>query len=58
MEEERFDPYKFTGVILIAMILTWMLFRNENASNNYSQTNDSKTLQESKLNNEIFAQAS
>ena len=53
MEEERFDPYKFTGVILIAMILTWMLFRNENASNNYSQTNDSKTLQESKLNNEI-----
>ena len=30
MEEEKFDPYKFIGIILIALILTWMLFRNEN----------------------------
>ena len=30
MEEKQFDPYQFIGFILIAMILTWMLFRNQN----------------------------
>tara|TARA_Y100001970_G_scaffold260990_1_gene343630 strand:- start:5271 stop:7109 length:1839 start_codon:yes stop_codon:yes gene_type:complete len=30
MEEKKFDPYQFTGVFLIALILTWMLFNNEN----------------------------
>ena len=32
MEEEQFDPYKFIGIILIALILTWMLFRTENTN--------------------------
>ena len=32
MEEKKFDPYQFIGFILIAMILTWMLFRNENSN--------------------------
>ena len=29
MEERRFDPYQFIGFILIAMILTWMLYVNK-----------------------------
>ncbi|MBU79398.1 MAG: membrane protein insertase YidC [Flavobacteriales bacterium] len=32
MEEKQFDPYQFIGFILIAMILTWMLFKNQNTS--------------------------
>ena len=28
MEEKKFDPYQFIGFILIALILTWMLYRN------------------------------
>lgn len=28
MEEKRFDPYQFIGFILIALILTWMLYVN------------------------------
>ena len=28
MEEKRFDPYQFIGFILIALILTWMLYFN------------------------------
>jgi len=28
MEEKRFDPYQFIGFILIALILTWMLYEN------------------------------
>ena len=29
MEERRFDPYQFVGFVLIAMILTWMLYVNK-----------------------------
>lgn len=29
MEEKRFDPYQFIGFVLIAMILTWMLYVNQ-----------------------------
>ena len=29
MEERKFDPYQFIGFILIAMILTWMLYQNQ-----------------------------
>ena len=29
MEERRFDPYQFIGFVLIAMILTWMLYVNQ-----------------------------
>lgn len=43
MEEEKFDPYKFIGVILIAMILTWMLFRNESVSTQNIQSVESNT---------------
>ncbi len=28
MEERKFDPYQFIGFVLIALILTWMLYRN------------------------------
>ena len=28
MEEKKFDPYQFIGFILIALILTWMLYSN------------------------------
>ena len=28
MEEKKFDPYQFIGFVLIALILTWMLYRN------------------------------
>jgi len=28
MEEKKFDPYQFIGFMLIALILTWMLYRN------------------------------
>ena len=28
MEDKKFDPYQFIGFILIALILTWMLYRN------------------------------
>ena len=48
MEEEKFDPYKFIGVILIAMILTWMLFRNESVSTQNIQSvesNKNKSLE-------------
>jgi len=43
MEEEKFDPYKFIGVILIAMILTWMLFRNESVTTQNIQSIESST---------------
>ena len=29
MEEKKFDPYQFIGFVLIAMILTWMLYQNQ-----------------------------
>ena len=41
MEEKKFDPYQFIGFILIAMILTWMLFRNENSNIQNSNQSDS-----------------
>ncbi len=41
MEEKKFDPYQFIGFILIAMILTWMLFRNENSNILNSNQSDS-----------------
>ena len=42
MEERKFDPYQFIGFILIALILTWMLYRNgpqdETTSNKVVET--------------------
>ena len=29
MDEKKFDPYQFIGFILIALILTWMLYNNQ-----------------------------
>ena len=29
MEERKFDPYQFIGFVLIAMILTWMMYQNQ-----------------------------
>ncbi|MGB1807242.1 MAG: hypothetical protein ACPHL7_08335 [Flavobacteriaceae bacterium] len=29
MEEKKFDPYQFIGFVLIAVILTWMLYQNQ-----------------------------
>jgi len=45
MEEKRFDPYQFIGFILIALILTWMLYRNN--PENYSPEKNKVTNIES-----------
>jgi len=37
MEEKKFDPYQFIGFILIALILTWMLYRNAPEENQAAQ---------------------
>ena len=41
MEEKRFDPYQFIGFILIALILTWMLYNNN--PENYPTEKDKVT---------------
>ncbi|MBL30522.1 MAG: membrane protein insertase YidC [Flavobacteriaceae bacterium] len=59
MEEKQFDPYQFIGFILIAMILTWMLFRNQNVPSQdetISQTNNSVSLKISKEESDSFDQ--
>ena len=43
MEEKKFDPYQFIGFILIALILTWMLYRNGPTED---QKSESKTITE------------
>ena len=53
MEERKFDPYQFIGFILIALILTWMLYRNgpqdETTTNKVVETEIKST---SKINSE------
>ena len=53
MEERKFDPYQFIGFILIALILTWMLYRNgpqdKTTSNKVVETEIKPT---SKINSE------
>jgi YidC/Oxa1 family membrane protein insertase len=49
MEEKKFDPYQFTGFILIALILTWMLYRNGPEQ----QTNENQTKIEQVVANPI-----
>ena len=48
MEERKFDPYQFIGFVLIALILTWMLYRNgpqdETSSNKEVETETSSTV--------------
>jgi len=43
MEEKKFDPNQFIGFILIALILTWMLYRNGPTE---EQKSESKTITE------------
>ena len=43
MEEKKFDPLQFIGFILIALILTWMLYRNGPTE---EQKSESKTITE------------
>ena len=43
MEEKKFDPLQFIGFILIALILTWMLYRNGPTE---EQESESKTITE------------
>ena len=40
MEEKKFDPYQFIGFILIALILTWMLYRNGPQETVQTQTDE------------------
>lgn len=51
MEEKRFDPYQFIGFILIAMILTWMLYvnRSEEVTNSVAEPEKTETLIEQKV---------
>ena len=42
MEERRFDPYQFIGFILIAMILTWMLYVNKPEEEQIRQSSPKK----------------
>ncbi|MGC6421332.1 MAG: membrane protein insertase YidC [Flavobacteriaceae bacterium] len=43
MEERKFDPYQFIGFVLIAMILTWMLYQNQPQSE--TQNNPTPTVE-------------
>ena len=51
MEERKFDPYQFIGFILIALILTWMLYRSGPQEAAQNETN--KKSVESELNEVI-----
>ena len=45
--EEKFDPYQFIGFILIALILTWMLYRNGPAEAEPESTTTEQTVPQS-----------
>ena len=51
MEERKFDPYQFIGFILIALILTWMLYRN--GPQETVQTQNDKQTTDAPLNQAI-----
>ena len=50
MEEKKLDPYQLIGFVLIALIMTWMLMRQQDQNlNNQAKVNiESKNLEESK----------
>ena len=54
MEEKKFDPYQFIGFILIALILTWMLYKNGPAEDdpNTKITNTEQVVPQN-INNDI-----
>ena len=40
MEEKKLDPYQLIGFVLIALIMTWMLMRQQDQSlNNQAKAN-------------------
>ncbi len=41
MEENKFDPYQFIGFILIAIILTWMLYDQKPITDENSKVENS-----------------
>ena len=43
MEEKKFDPYQFIGFVLIAMILTWMMYQNQPVPPSEVETTTSTT---------------
>jgi YidC/Oxa1 family membrane protein insertase len=47
MEEKKFDSYQFIGFILIALILTWMLYRNnpENSETEKNRVTNTQKIQ-------------
>ena len=51
MEERKFDPYQFIGFVLIAIILTWMLYRNGQDP----VTNNPKTVKEQVNKDQVFS---
>ena len=65
MEEKKFDPYQFIGFILIALILTWMLYRNgpqesakdtQISSEQITRSNVDKAIKDSiKLQNKVYS---
>ncbi|MAW09474.1 MAG: membrane protein insertase YidC [Flavobacteriaceae bacterium] len=50
MEEKKLDPYQLIGFVLIALIMTWMLMRQQDQNlNNQARVNiESENLEESK----------
>ena len=49
MEEKKLDPYQLIGFVLIALIMTWMLMRQQDQNlNNQTKVNvESKSLEQS-----------
>lgn len=50
MEEKKFDPYQFIGFILIALILTWMLYRNGPAEDAATESVNSEQVLQKNAN--------
>ena len=54
MEEKKFDPYQFIGFILIALILTWMLYKNgPTEDNSNTKITNSEQVVPQNINNDI-----
>ena len=51
MEEKKLDPYQLIGFVLIALIMTWMLMRQQDQNlNNQAEVNkQGKNIKESKI---------
>jgi len=55
MEERKFDPYQFIGFILIALILTWMLYRNAPEENSVAAPAATQQPAEQPLQQEVIS---